>query len=150
LKTRDERTDYNKYFLSLLFISTLVAILTPLLTTTGIVALTRLVALLLVAILVAAIAISLVWALKLWVIWKVELSQRETLVIMEKALRLPFYVINGWTHVFNDSLSALDDELLDFNYYILPWIMIAVFVVILGIFCFCVLLGIIPLYNMVR
>lgn len=35
LKTRDERTDYNKHFLSLLFISTLVAILTPLLTTTA-------------------------------------------------------------------------------------------------------------------
>ena len=56
-KTRDERAAYNKEFFSKLFISTLVAILLPLLAKTGISALTPLVMVLFVAVLGDAVAI---------------------------------------------------------------------------------------------
>jgi hypothetical protein len=147
LKTRDERTDWNKYFLSLLFVSTLVAILTPLLTTTGIVALTPLVILLLVAVLTGAIAISLVWALKLWVLWRVERSQRTTLRIMEKALKLPFGTVKAFNGILTESMSARSRRLLNVNYYGLPLIMAGIFILVLIAIGVSLHFGIIPFYN---
>ncbi len=85
-KTRNERLDYNKYFLTLLFVDTLVAVFTAVLGATTSTAYPGLTRLLLLVMLAAAIAISLVWACKLFMLNIVEGSQQSVLKEMERRL----------------------------------------------------------------
>jgi hypothetical protein len=150
-KNRDDRLDYNKYFLTLLFVSTLVAILTPLLSTTGIVALTPFAIPLYTAVLAGAIVISLVWALKLWVLQVIDRTGQKTLRAMESEMRIPFSAMSRW--------SELQDELapsqtwrckgwwvLGINYWALPVLM---FVLFAGLFFYTLVFhpSFTPLYN---
>jgi hypothetical protein len=116
-KLREQRADYNKEFFSKLFISTLVAILLPLLASTGITALTPLVLILLIGVLAGAAGISVLWAVKLWALWQTEHAQRHTLKMMEKSLNLPFRT----TDVLNESAIELSRTshlvYLDLDYY---------------------------------
>jgi tetratricopeptide (TPR) repeat protein len=130
-KTRDERADYNKDFFTKLFINTLVAVLVPLLATTGITAFTPLVTVLFLAVLVGAIAICLMWWLKLWALWKLEHSQRHTLKKMEESLELPFNTVYVWDSIASEAATAGDLVGVEINYYGLPLIMAIIFAVVL-------------------
>ena len=88
-KTRDERTDNNKYFLSLLFADTLVAVFTAVLGATTATAFPDLTRTLLLVMLAAAVAISAIWACKLFALNIVEGSQQSVLKAMEEHL-FPF------------------------------------------------------------
>jgi ABC-type antimicrobial peptide transport system permease subunit len=90
-KTRDERTEYNKYFLSLLFVDTLVGIFTALLGATVATAYTALTRTLLLVILAAAVIISAVWGCKLFTLNIVEGSLQSVLRAMEQKYELPVW-----------------------------------------------------------
>jgi exonuclease VII small subunit len=130
-KLREQRADYNKEFFSKLFISTLVAILLPLLASTGITALTPLVLILLIGVLAGAAGICVLWAIKLWALWKTEHAQRHTLKMMEKSLNLPFCT----TDVLNENAIELTSTsrliYLDLDYYGPAVIMAIIFFVLL-------------------
>jgi hypothetical protein len=87
-KTREERTAYNKYFLTLLFIDTLVAVFTAVLGTATITVMPGLTRTLLQGILIAGAVISLVWASKLFALNVTEISQQDVLKEIESKMGL--------------------------------------------------------------
>jgi hypothetical protein len=137
-KSRDERTAYNQFFLKLLFVSTLIAILTPLLATTGITAFTPLVLVVLLS------TISYVWFLKLWTLWQLECGQRDMLQLMEEALLIPVKMVAGWHMVSNERLSVHDNSRIKTNYYMLPVLMAVVFALLFVSLITLVFLHVIP------
>jgi hypothetical protein len=130
-KLREQRADYNKEFFSKLFISTLVAILLPLLASTGITTLTPLVLVLLISVLAGAAGICVLWAVKLWALWQTEHAQRHTLKMMEKSLNLPFRTTNVLNENAIELTSASRLIYIDLDYYGSPLIMAAVFYFVL-------------------
>jgi hypothetical protein len=130
-KLREQRADYNKEFFSKLFISTLVAILLPLLASTGITTLTPLVLVLLISVLAGAAGICGLWAVKLWALWQTEHAQRHTLKMMEKSLNLPFRTTNVLNENAIELTSASRLIYLDLDYYGSPVIMAIVFYFVL-------------------
>lgn len=146
-KTRDERTDYNKYFTNLLFISTLVAIVLAVIgagaSTT--VLFSGFTMMLLAATFLAAAIISLVWYYKLQALWILYGSQRRALETIELDLALPSQGIHaivaneqpfGAIRKYRWALTA--------NYYGLPLAFSGIFFVLFAIF---LILAIIALFN---
>lgn len=131
VRSRDDRTGYNKYFLTLLFIQTLVAVFTAIL---GNVAnLTGFTKMLLTFVFAAASVISLAWFLKLWTLGRIIHAQQETLRHMERMLSLPFYMTQDfWDNLRNVTYHSrrwplVNKWLCRINYYILPILLFATF-----------------------
>jgi hypothetical protein len=88
IRTRDERTAYNKYFLTLLFIDTLVGVFTAVLGAAQATAFPDLTRTLLLVMLLTAVGISLVWFCKLFALNVVEDAQKDVLKLMEERLQI--------------------------------------------------------------
>ena len=132
-KTLDERVEYNKYFLSLLFIQTLVAVVTGLLGQKDIFQMGSYTRVLLTFVFASASVISLAWALKLWALHGVIQSQNSALIDMEDAA-LPFPMIGqSWWYLKNqrDGTPKITRKFVCvFNYYILPLALLVVFAIL--------------------
>jgi len=133
VKSREDRTGYNKYFLTLLFIQTLVAVLTIILGQ-SIVSLTGYTKMLLIFVYAAAAVISLSWALKLWSMERIIESQQATLMNLEKTLKLPFYMtrdfwdnIHARTYKSRTRRPLIKWLLCHINHYSLPILLFFVF-----------------------
>lgn len=88
IKTREERAANNRYFLTLLFIDTLVGIFTAVLGATKETAFPDLTRTLLLVTLLAAVVISIVWGCKIFALNIVEGSQQDVLKEIELQLGL--------------------------------------------------------------
>jgi hypothetical protein len=86
-KTRSERASYNQHFLTLLFVQTLVAVLTALLKD-NITQIAGYSQMLLAFVFATAAAISIAWALKLWMLAHIISAQNQTLWQMEDDLSI--------------------------------------------------------------
>ncbi len=143
-KTRDERTDYNKYFTNLLFISTLVAIVLGILGASKTVLFTGFTMLLLAFTFLAAAGISLIWYYKLQALWILYGSQRGALEAVEQDLALPSRGIRS----ISTNASRYDDgkyrRAIIANYYGLPLAFFVIFLVLCIVFFF---LALIALFN---
>lgn len=132
VKSREERTALNQYFLSLLFIQTLVAVLTAILGQ-SIPQLTPYAITLLTFVFVAAAVIAFAWFLKLWTLGKIIDAQQETLKDTENALHLPQVTAAFWYHLSSAtyssrSLRRVHKGICHVNYYVLPVALCVLFV----------------------
>jgi|GEM_PF-1322893 len=143
-KTRDERTEYNKYFTNLLFISTLVAIVLGTLGASKTTLFTGFTMLLLAFTFLAAAGISLIWYYKLQALWILYGSQRGALETVERDLALP----SRGVHSISANASRYDDakyrRAIIANYYGLP---LAFFVIFLILCIFFFFLALVALFN---
>jgi hypothetical protein len=85
-QTRDERTSYNKYFITLLFTDTLFAIFSTLLAANQATQYPGFTRMLLLATLLTAIGISFVWACKLWALKVTGDAQEHAIYLIEGRL----------------------------------------------------------------
>lgn len=125
-KTRDERTDYNKYFITLLFGDTLVAILGSALGFTTTTNATNLAVVLLIATFVGAFVISLVWWLKLSTLRLLAGFQLEILKEMENSFEMPCHAIQRFDEQTLDKIrkdhkgTFKNRAMISLNYDLLP------------------------------
>jgi hypothetical protein len=129
--TRDERTKYNQYFITLLFTDTLFAIFTALLGASSATVYANLVWLLLLATLCTAIGISFVWVCKLWTLGVVHSAETDVLEQLEKKL-YGLGLIN--TFISKQERRAHKNFLTRFlwgaNYWGMPVIFLIIFAII--------------------
>jgi hypothetical protein len=130
-KTRGERTEYNKYFITLLFANTLFAIFAAILGASALRAYPKLTWKLLLAALLIAIGISFVWACKLWTLDVATNAQKHVLARMETSLFGSAMV----TALTGQELSLAHKNsrsrfIWSANYWGLPVIFVIIFIVI--------------------
>jgi hypothetical protein len=142
-KTRDERTDYNKWYTNLLFIQTLVAVSTAVLTAKTEILSSTLTKGLLMLVFAAGAVIAFTWFLKLIALNEWVCSQKRALIKMEEAKLIPFEAVKTEDDYLKAYLGENSNEpssifkrrrrALNWNYYMLP-------LVITGLFVFAVIL----------
>jgi hypothetical protein len=140
-QTRSERLEYNKYFITLLFTSTLFAIFTTIFGATAQSQYKLLALYVLIAVLFAAIGISIVWACKLWTESQVSAAQLNALAKLEQTL-FGFAAICplGSAQMEFDFGKGLRGwyrrGIWHFNYWALPVLFAVIFAFLIGILWF--------------
>lgn len=136
-KTRDERADYNKYFISLLFIDAIVAILSATFWVSKETKITNLTVVLLIATFIGGFVISLVWWLKLSTLRLLADLQLGVLADMEDSFNLPSHPIQEFKArmdaKINKSVKGTfkNRVMIDLNYSFLPKFFAAFYIVLI-------------------
>lgn len=135
--TRAERTEYNKWYTNLLFIETLVAVLTAVLGAKTDVISLQLTRGLLVLVFVAAAVISFTWFLKLITLRNLIYIETEALKAAERDGLSPFAAVTREEDTVGDYLGVNEESpswrflfrrwALDLNYFALPIIIMVLF-----------------------
>lgn len=137
--TRAERNDWSKFFITLLFVQTLVGVLTAILGVQKVITLPGFTQGLMIVVVFVAAIISLTWFAKLQYMTNLISAEETVIKDMEKALSLPFYGVNREFCAFFEEEDQIGTRKttshyiqlrfwVSINYWLLPLILFFVFV----------------------